>query len=187
MGEEATVVRGDTGPRAALLNKVTKEFLNLLDKTNRSDPKEEDVAALRKCLRKNPELWRIAGDVAMITMDDLVQKVTSSPAMRESLYQGWIEMLRELGYPDATQLERLLIDQVVLCWLRLNYLEYQYSNLDRSELLISQAAFWEKRLSASQRRFLRACEALARVRRLLRPKVAQVNIGAQQVNIAQRE
>jgi hypothetical protein len=48
--------------------------------------------------------------------------------------------------------------------------------------------YWEKRLTAAQRRFTRACETLARVRKLSRNTPAlQFNIaasGGQQVNVA---
>ena len=45
------------------------------------------------------------------------------------------------------------------------------------------AAWWEKRLSGAQRRYLRACETLAKIRKMQLPMV-QVNIGQQQLNVA---
>jgi hypothetical protein len=52
---------------------------------------------------------------------------------------------------------------------------------------LEQGEYWEKRLSAAQRRYLRACETLARVRKLTLGTLAlQVNIaaaGGQQVNM----
>ncbi len=44
---------------------------------------------------------------------------------------------------------------------------------------------WERRLSATHMRYLRACDTLARVRNLSRPTPLQINIGARQVNVAQ--
>ena len=41
----------------------------------------------------------------------------------------------------------------------------------------------DRKLSAAQRRYLRACETLARVRKLRLPTL-QVNIGEKQVNVA---
>jgi hypothetical protein len=38
--------------------------------------------------------------------------------------------------------------------------------------------YWEKRLSAAQRRFTRACETLARVRKLSNTPALQFNIAA---------
>jgi hypothetical protein len=51
-------------------------------------------------------------------------------------------------------------------------------------LSLEQGTYWEKRLSSVQRRYLRACETLARVRKLAQAAPLQVNIGAQQVNVA---
>jgi hypothetical protein len=45
-------------------------------------------------------------------------------------------------------------------------------------------AYWEWRLQAAQGRYLRACESLVRVRCLSRSAPLQVNISAQQVNVA---
>jgi len=45
--------------------------------------------------------------------------------------------------------------------------------------------FWDRRLSAAQRRHLRACETLARIRRM-GIAALQVNIARQQVNVAGR-
>jgi hypothetical protein len=88
----------------------------------------------------------------------------------------------DLTRPDDGALEYLLIQQVALCWLKLAYTEWQHKHyLTNGNTTIVQANFWEHRLSSAQRRFLRAVETLARVRRLQLPAV-QVNIGAQQVN-----
>jgi hypothetical protein len=54
-----------------------------------------------------------------------------------------------------------------------------------SAITCERGAYWERRLTAAQGRYLRACESLARVRRLSRPGAPlQVNIGGQQVNMA---
>ena len=58
--------------------------------------------------------------------------------------------------------------------------------MGRSAVRFVEVEYWEKRLSASQRRYLRACETLARVRKITRTTM-QINIaeeGSQQVNIA---
>ena len=79
-------------------------------------------------------------------------------------------------------LARLIIGQIVGCWLRLSFVEYTYGRaLVTGTLTLNQGDFWERRLSAAQRRYLRAIETLARVRRMNLPAM-QVNIAAQQVN-----
>ena len=65
-------------------------------------------------------------------------------------------------------------------------MEQQYTGmLYESSISLEKARFWEGRLNAAQRRFLRAMETLARVRKLKLPPV-QVNIaapGSQQANV----
>ncbi len=78
----------------------------------------------------------------------------------------------------------MLIKQVGLCWLRLSSVELKHAVNTSGSSSISQAGYWDRTLSAAQRRYLRAIETLARLRRLLRPNAVQVNSGAQQVNVA---
>ena len=95
---------------------------------------------------------------------------------------------KDLGYDDAPMLEQLLIQQAALCWLKLSLIELSYSGTMKQSITLTLAMYWEKRLSAAQRRFTRACETLARVRKLSRNTPAlQFNIatsGGQQVNVA---
>ena len=49
------------------------------------------------------------------------------------------------------------------------------------EVRFVEIQHWEKRLNAAQRRFLRACESLARIRKMKLPPM-QINIAQQQVN-----
>jgi hypothetical protein len=48
---------------------------------------------------------------------------------------------------------------------------------------LRQAEFWERRLTSVQRRYLRAIETLARVRKVA-PKALMVNVAQQQINAA---
>lgn len=45
--------------------------------------------------------------------------------------------------------------------------------------------YCQRRQERAHRRLMLACKTLATVSKLLRPQVAQVNIGAQQINVAQ--
>jgi hypothetical protein len=70
---------------------------------------------------------------------------------------------------------------------RLFKCELSYSGTMAQSITLTLGMYWEKRLSAAQRRFTRACETLARVRKLSRNTPAlQFNIatsGGQQVNL----
>jgi hypothetical protein len=93
----------------------------------------------------------------------------------------------DLGYATSPPLEQLLIQQVSLCWLNLNLVEFRHVNIMKQSITLTLGAYWDKRLSMAQQRFTRACESLARVRRLSRRIPIQVNIaaqGGQQINVA---
>ena len=159
------------------------EFLDLLERCEGEKPQADDVKALQKWLEKIPELWRLFGDMAEIAATTTIQGINASPMVIESVKAGRLAMRNELGLGDASPLEKMLIDHTVLCWLRLQMVEYRYSDVMNQSVTLTVGDFWERRLSAAQRRYLRACESLARIRRLRLPAM-QVNIAEKQVNIA---
>ena len=84
-------------------------------------------------------------------------------------------------------MERLLIEHVALCWLRVQKVEGGYTAfMTQPEVVIAQADWWERKLTAAQARYVRAVESLARVRRMARPSAVQINVGDQQVNVVGR-
>ena len=155
------------------------EIMALLARLDTDKPQAGDVAALRALFRELPDLWRITGDLVDINLTALLKKVSSQGSVQHSLREGLEVLKRRLCYEQASLLEQLIIDEIALTWLRLQWCEYHLTNAEGSSAL-----FWEKRVSAAQRRFLRASESLARVRKL---NIAlQVNIatgGGQQVNV----
>lgn len=165
--------------------KALARFRELAEKTNTVHPEPEDVRALRQLLAEHPGLWRIAGDVARQSMRRLIEYATGGTTLvQESVAEGVRELRKGLGYETAPQLERLLIEQVTLCWVRLSISEAALTDATArpSERAVS---FWEARVNSAQRRYLQACEALARVRRLGQrtPELVQINVAERQVNV----
>ncbi len=72
---------------------------------------------------------------------------------------------------------------VVLYWLRLQFFEQTYTrNYNTGDgVSFAKAAYLEKRLSATQRRYLRAVESLSRVQGLLARAGVQINVAQQQL------
>jgi hypothetical protein len=154
----------------------------LLKATNKGKAKPEDLAALHKCFDDCPDLWRavnLAHSAAMIAINHVQATEGTRVVIREN-YEG---QQKALGYATASPLEKTLIEHAALCWLRLQLVEQSYSGVMAESHTLTLGDYWERRLSAAQRRYLRACETLARVRRLRLPAL-QVNIGQEQTNIA---
>jgi hypothetical protein len=162
------------------------EIQTLFDRTNKENPSKEDVKALRSALARSPDAWRKAGDLAVQNELTMLSEIQATKGAREMIKAALNAMRRDLGYAKAPMLEQMLIEAVLLAWLRLNLWEYELTGLHAEGMSFEKAAFWEKRISAAQRRYLRACETLARVRKITRSTL-QINIaepGSQQVNIA---
>jgi len=166
---------------------LVHQFLELTQGIDKEDPSPADIQALRQMLHDHPSLWRVCGDLASAAALTIINRLGTYPHITESLKFGWNAMKNELGYPAAPPLERLLIEQVVLCWLQTYIIEGEYAAVMAKSIDLDTADYWERRLSAAQHRYLRACQSLARIRKLARTTPAlQVNIathGGQQLNL----
>lgn len=160
------------------------EFVALIERTNLERPDPKDVETLELLLEERPGLWRLVGDLARNVSEVLIQNMKPSEALAAGVRRGLKELKKDLEYPEAPMLEKLLIEQVLVCWVEFHHTQWRHSQIAQSQSATPIAAYWEKRLSASQRRYLRAIETLARVRKLTSRGPIQVNIGARQVNLA---
>lgn len=160
-----------------LSKEIRSDFYNLFNRVNKDKPVKKDLTDLRSMLSKNPNLWDVVGGLAEQNIFRLLAETNMTEGIREVFRANLNSIQSNLGYNSSPMLEKMLIESVLLVWLRLNIYEYQMSVLDNQGMTLGKASFWEKRLSASMNRYLRVCRTLAHVRRLSR------NIPALQVNI----
>jgi len=93
-----------------------------------------------------------------------------------------LDMVRaELEGPNPTPIERLLAERASLCWFVVNWYEDRFTKT--SDMSITQADYFQRRIHRAHQRFLSAVETLARVRKLAGPTL-QLNIARNQVNMA---
>jgi hypothetical protein len=155
---------------------VEKQFRDLFARTNKKDPKPQDVEALRQLLRDNEgaRLWeRVSGPMAAaesITLDRM-------PGLTPGALECWRSRLagirRELRGEDETPVESMLAQHAALCWFRLAEVEILYSSNLAGQHTLTLGIYYEKRLTLAQRRFARAVETLERVRVMKRRAQAQ--------------
>lgn len=170
-------------------SKMAEELLELVSRAYREKPNPKDLNELRKKLEEVPELWRAVFDITEVIRSNLIDKTIAQKPARLALEKNTSSLMTGMGYEKGSALEKLLIENIIITWLRLQWVEFQMVGfMGNGGLGIAQMDFWERRLSLAQRRHLRACETLARVRKLLmKAPVLQVNIasqGGQQVNVA---
>ena len=164
------------------------EFLDIVEKAYKKKPSQKDLDELRKWINNYPELWKAVFDTAHVIEENFIRKMVDEKASIIGMQKNTDEIRDGMEYRKASIMEKMLIDNLVISWLSVQYCNYQLiTRMNREEKIVI-LEFWERRLSMSQRRYLHSCETLAKVRRLMSEKPAvQVNIatqGGQQVNHA---
>lgn len=178
------------GPITAKAERVREQFQVLLDKTNKENPNPKDVKALSDLLSDNRklELWRDVASAGYLAELMIIENAHATPALKECWKHRLQVMKKDLGNEGAPMLEQLLIQHAALCWLRLTLVELSYTSSIKGSITLTLGLYLEKRLMMAQKRFTRACETLARVRKLSRNTPALqfkiVAAGRQQVNVS---
>jgi hypothetical protein len=158
------------------------EVMPLLRQAEQGDRKV--LPALRKWLDTHPAFWDDVEDLAQAARRSFVKRAGGDKNLlvQEVYDRKLTGLAQELAGPTPSPLERLLVERIVLCWLHLYYAEAMYVQ-HMQDLTLRQADFHQQRISKAHSRYLSAIRTLAQVRRLGVPAM-QVNIGAQQVNVA---
>lgn len=145
---------------------TTKKIGELMAAVDKERPDPAALVNLRTYLLENPAISDALGNLVCIAEQNVVTRSFSTTSLKTAIMLELEKMRDGLGYEDAEPLERSLIAHVVMCWLRLGDCELRYHTAMGNNPSISQVNFWERKLSENQRRYLRACETLTRVRKL---------------------
>jgi hypothetical protein len=156
-----------------------------MNKAKNPDPK--DVERLRQ-LAVQTSGFLSANSITQLIRQQLIEKISHGVSRAYMLAE--VDVLKkQLDYDAAPLLERLLIDHILTLRLRLIHAENAYNIrvVNEANATFKMGEYWDNLLSSAQARFIRAIEALARVRRLARNAPAlQINIaseGGKQVNV----
>ena len=142
--------------------------------------------AVHRVFEQYPILWRGARRMYTTAEESIIESLTTDGMVQEFMVFSLKGIRRDLGYETAPMLEQLLIEQIALAWLDLSGVQRRYAASTMGSHTLTSGTYWDRRVMGAQARYLRALEALARVRRLALPQPLQVNIGGQQVNVAGR-
>jgi len=167
-----------TGGHEGALSRDVIAELELMEQAVLShEPSAASKALVAQRLAR-PGDWRACGDLMGDALTGAVRAFAGNYLTSESLKSGLEEMRAEMGFDGSTLPERLLIEQVLLCWLRLSLLERQQTRALESNQPYAYLYYLQTATTQAQRRYTNAINSLARVRRLLRPRGAlfQVNV-----------
>ena len=105
-----------------------QQLLRLRAEVDKPGAPPQAVASLRRFLAEHPKLLDEVEIMAATTRSALVNKISDQPGLRV-VVEAELKGIRDrLGYsPEASEVERLLIAQICLAWLRLQWTEHQVS------------------------------------------------------------
>lgn len=150
-----------------------------------SKDEEGSRERVRELLVREPAWVERLGSLADDAERELVAAGRPQTLMQECVRAEIRQSRERLTQPTDGPLERLLVERAVLSWAAVTHAETRRAIYWQNESIgHDQANFWDRRVSRLHSDFLRACKTLATVRKLHRPTV-QVNIGAQQLCVAQ--
>jgi hypothetical protein len=121
------------------------------------------VQKLREYIAAHPRTKEM-GDLHANITDTLMKKIAANKSTAEFLTANIDEKKQNLGYSKADALERMMIDRVVMCWLRVTVAEIHCTNLVNTTTTFKESDFADRSLTRASNRFMQACEALERYR-----------------------
>jgi hypothetical protein len=140
----------------------------IIDAADVETPTPQAIKDMQAAFDEFPGLYRHVGDLARVALTKLGYGTSGGKALGAAALERYAgELRRELGCAHANPLERLLIEDVVLCWLEMNAIRGVYIQVTTygTSHRMDVGAYDDRRLSAAHKRYSRAVETLARVRR----------------------
>jgi len=159
-------------------------FLEMVGRAYKAKkPAKEDLQEIRNFLINRPQLCKAVFGLVEAVQGEIIKNMMGDQALTQIAIEEYVLSVREeMGYNDAPIMEKLIIENIIISWLRVYFCESQLSFRMSGQVSMSVLEFWERRLTVSQRRYLAACESLAKIRKMKIPAV-QLNIGEKQINV----
>lgn len=151
-----------------------------------ANPTDKSLLDMRRSLRDHPGLAKKVLNLGANVREELIKNLIPHAGAAAILEAEIYDLGVNLGYKESPPMEQLLIEQIMVTWLRLQHLEYRMNDFMQGGVSMRESEFWERRLTQAQARHIKAIETLARVRKITRATM-QINIaeaGSQQMNIA---
>ena len=159
---------------------IDKKLMQIIERSNQNTLTKSDRKEFRNYLSEHPQISEEIGDLSTSVRERTLNCI-SNEILIETTRRSLSNMRKEFGYDTTTTLERLLIENILNCWLQYHLVESHYSTFMSGSVSLKQGQYMERRLTASQRRYLRSIETLAKVRKMKLPAI-QINVAGQQIN-----
>ena len=155
----------DKANQNQMLEKPRSDIDALLARVDGKHPSQEDITALRQLLADtSAKGWGIAGSTEIAYGAVVKSCAGGQRAALEVIEHDAYKKAAGVGLPERGGARKaFFIDAVVLAWLRQMDVERRYANVMAESVTLAVGDFWERRLTAAERRYMRrALETLMR-------------------------
>lgn len=150
--------------------------------SNRNKPDVKARKELKGLIKNNPNAQKLMQqqmDLYAVVLQSRIESMNSSDLYKEIILFQCDKLREDLGYTLANPLEKLAIEQIILCWINHFQTEMEHNTQLSQSHDRETGIYWEKRLAYSSRRYVRALELLSKMRKM--NLVVQVNQANNQV------
>ena len=142
----------------------------------------DETVKVKAYLAANPdELARMEG-LADKAAELVIKSATTWVYEQESVKGQMADLRVRLGYESSNVIERLAIEQAVIAWARLHFLENNLSHAVKGSHSKELAHYWDRRVSMAQHRYNQALISLAKIRKLKLPDITAIQANVAYVN-----
>jgi hypothetical protein len=129
------------------------------------------LCKLETFLNRNPDLREQIAFLVKTVRNGLLKSVAKERGGTQTVIIAEMEGMKESLMDDgSTPLELLLIEAVMLCWLRVQHAELYRTQVMGEGHPLAHYEFADKMLTRAHNRYLKAIETLAKLRRLNQQK-----------------
>lgn len=138
----------------------------LVERANRAKHKGPEVKELRKFLDEHPDLATRPNYVAYSLQHTVMMKITPGPGDYELFEREYEKRRDDLGWKDASVIERLMIERIMLLWMRLLWAENYNSSFMQPSVRMRESEYADKQYTRAHTRYVKAIESLAKLRQV---------------------
>jgi hypothetical protein len=147
-------------------NDAAQQLSRLVVRANKGKENGPEIKELRKFLDEHEEFSRGHTIIADSLKHGVMLKITAEPGHFELFEREYNLRRDDLGWQDASPLERLMIERVMLLWVRLLWCENYNAGYMKGGVVMRESEFADKQYTRAHARYVKAIESLAKLRQV---------------------
>jgi hypothetical protein len=145
---------------------AAQQLSRLVVKANKGKENGPEVRGLRRFLDEHEEFSRAHTIIADSLKHGVMRKITAEPGHFELFEREYNLRRDDLGWQDASPLERLMIERIMLLWVRLLWCENYNAGYMKGGVVMRESEFADKQYTRAHARYVKAIESLAKLRQV---------------------